>query len=78
MKVVIFSLLLEQIKDCIDDVTYEDGLLKFYKDHTLYKTFNILNHTHTAEQVSGIPDVCEVEINKAYMLLVNKIRTYGA
>ena len=37
-----------------------------------------IGHTHTASEVSGIDGVAEIEIKKAYNLLSNKIRTYGA
>lgn len=68
MRVVIFSLLIEEIRNRIDDVVYEDGFLKFYKNNVLFKSFNI----QTGESAD-----CELEIKKSFRTLKDKIRTYG-
>ena len=67
---MIFSLLLEEIRERIDDVVYEDGFLKFYKDDVLFKSFNLTTKTI-------VDETCEVEIKKSFRLLNDKIRTYG-
>lgn len=67
---MIFSLLLEEIRERIDDVVYEDGFLKFYKDSVLFKSFDLTTKTI-------VDGTCEVEIKKSFRLLNDKIRTYG-
>ena len=70
VKVVIFSLLMEEINDRIDDIIYNDGFLIFYKNNEVYKSFNITNTTI-------VEATCETEIKQAYTILSNKIRSYG-
>ena len=61
---------MEEINNRIDEITYENGFLKFYKNGALYQQFNLTDYI-TVESTS------EVEIKKAYRTLVNKIRSYG-
>ena len=71
---VIFSLLLEEIRERIDDVVYEDGFLKFYKNNTLFKTFDLTTRSIVEEIATG---TSEVEIKKSFRLLKDNIRRYG-
>ena len=73
-KVVIFSLLLEEIRERIDDVVYEDGFLKFYKNNTLFKTFDLTTRSIVEEIAT---ETSEVEIKKSFRLLKDNIRRYG-
>ena len=71
LRVVIFSLISEEINNRIDNVVYNNGFLEFYKNGVLFKSFNITSQT-------SVEETCETQIKTAYRILVNKIRRYGA
>lgn len=73
----IFSQLREMIHNCLCDVKVEGNHLLFYKDDTVYFTFEITNHTHSTSQITGLEDRIGTEIKRSYIILTNKIRTYG-
>ena len=81
---------MEEIRDCVDDVVYVDGFLEFYKDGEMFTSINvnsdlrtelvglINSHTHSTEDIVDYDEKTSIEIKKAYRLLSNQIRTYGA
>ena len=74
----IFSQLREMIQNCLCDVRITGNHLQFYKNNTVYFTFEITNHNHTSNQITGLEDRIGTEIRQSYTILANKIRTYGA
>ena len=78
----IFTYIFEVLDTKVDLEDYNEIIEVINEDinsiNTTLNNKSDIGHTHTSDEVSGVDTVAEIEIKKAYNLLSNKIRTYGA
>lgn len=89
----IFTQIFEALDSKISDITFEDGVMTVLSEAgeissfefgtsfedlvDVPETFPPTSHTHDSEDINDFVDKTEVEINRAYRMLAEKIRTYG-